>query len=96
MLPSNDNARCLTHVPANDNAPRRAHRPPSSVLLALAGYDPKLITSDRSDAFKVAQCWESGLFDVADIARAVYLTRTEVRRAIRSLRLAAKPGTVCG
>lgn len=91
--------------PANDNAARkRRQRCPGAsdvrgpdVLLALAGYDPTHIPSERrAGALLVAWCFQRGLFGNGNIAQALKMPRADVANLTVFLRKAAKPGTRVG
>ena len=67
-------------------------------LLTRAGYDPAMVPANElgKSLVLVASCHEKQLFDVEHIAEAVGISVGKVRKAVNTLRVAAKPGTRTG
>ena len=67
------------------------------MLLLQAGFDPdKIPPKLRLAALHMAWAYDSGLFDIDDVAQACDLTYDEACDARDAMRFAARPGTVVG
>lgn len=68
-----------------------------NMLLLGAGYDPDKIPEKlRLHALHMAWAFDSGLFDIDDVAQACDLTYDEACDTRDAMRIAARPGTVVG
>jgi len=100
MQPINDNDQDQnTNNPANDNDdPEPSYAPDFErldVLLALAGFDPERIEHEhRCDALHMAWCFQAGLADLHDVAKACRIPRSDVKTILAAMRIAARPGAI--
>lgn len=68
-----------------------------NMLLLQAGYDPDKIPEKlRLPALHMAWAFDSGLFDIDDVAQACDLSYDEACDARDAMRFAARPGTIVG